>query len=293
MSDYERAFFRGFGLALATLNRSYDLPTVAKDVAKMNGIDRDHLLNCEPDDWTRERSRLRGTAKMELDKGAMPGEDGSVEVERSVSVWVHDDGGRAAAGYKGDAGDCVTRAIAIATGRPYQEVYDGLNGAAQGERRGRRKRGISNARTGAYSATARRYLASIGWKFVPTMAIGSGCKVHLRSDELPAGRLIVSVSKHWVAVIDGVIHDTHNPSRGGTRCVYGYFIPSDVEPTVTVKPSIGRLMKRLDDKIKNLGESLDLYRKLGSKEKEARLRLAISEYQAIREIVAKHQEAAS
>ena len=25
-------------------------------------------------------------------------------------------------------------------------------------------------------------------------------------------------------VIDGVIQDTHNPSRGGTRCVYGYYI---------------------------------------------------------------------
>jgi hypothetical protein len=25
-------------------------------------------------------------------------------------------------------------------------------------------------------------------------------------------------------VIDGVIHDTFDPSRGGTRCVYGYWI---------------------------------------------------------------------
>ena len=39
---------------------------------------------------------------------------------------VINDGGRAAVGYKGQAGDCVTRAIAIATGKPYQEVYDAL-----------------------------------------------------------------------------------------------------------------------------------------------------------------------
>jgi hypothetical protein len=26
------------------------------------------------------------------------------------------------------------------------------------------------------------------------------------------------------AVIDGVIHDTFNPSRGGSRCVYGYWV---------------------------------------------------------------------
>jgi hypothetical protein len=57
------------------------------------------------------------------------------------------------------------------------------------------------------------------------MRVGSGCRVHLRADELPPGRLIVRVSKHVAAVIDGVIHDTFDCSRGGTRCVYGYFTP--------------------------------------------------------------------
>lgn len=47
--------------------------------------------------------------------------------------------------------------------------------------------------------------------------------VHLRDGELPMGRLIVSVSRHLVAVIDGVIYDTHNCSRNGTRCVYGFW----------------------------------------------------------------------
>ena len=55
-----------------------------------------------------------------------------------------------AAGYKGKAGDCVVRAIAIATGRPYQQIYDLVNSAAVHERTGKRKRGISNARTGVY-----------------------------------------------------------------------------------------------------------------------------------------------
>ena len=36
------------------------------------------------------------------------------------------DGGRAAAGYKGKAGDCVVRSIAIATGVNYEEVYEDL-----------------------------------------------------------------------------------------------------------------------------------------------------------------------
>lgn len=134
-----------------------------------------------------------------------------------------DDGGRKAAGYQGTAGDCVVRAIAIATGMPYQSVYDGINATAVGERRGKRKRGVSSARNGVYKGTIRKYLAALGWKWTPTMGIGTGCKVHLKADELPAGRLVVSLSKHLTAVIDGVIHDTHDPQRDGTRCVYGYW----------------------------------------------------------------------
>ncbi len=30
--------------------------------------------------------------------------------------------------------------------------------------------------------------------------------------------------RHYTAVIDGVINDTHDPSREGTRCVYGYWV---------------------------------------------------------------------
>lgn len=133
------------------------------------------------------------------------------------------DGGRHDAGYSGTAGDCVTRAIAVVTGKPYQEVYNSINAASIGERTGKRKRDISSARTGVYKTTIKKYLTALGYTFTPTMQIGSGCKVHLRDGELPMGRLIVSVSKHMVAVIDGVLHDTHDCSRGGSRCVYGYW----------------------------------------------------------------------
>lgn len=162
-------------------------------------------------------------------------------------TFIYNDGGRAAAGYKGTTGDCVVSAIAITTGLPYQEVYDGINAAAQGERRGKRKRGVSTARDGVYKNTIRKFLAGLGWEWIPTMRIGSGCKVHLTDGELPMGRLIVSVSKHLTAVIDGMIHDTHDPQREpqdvigqvqeadgwwrqnqvigrtGGRCVYGYW----------------------------------------------------------------------
>jgi hypothetical protein len=139
--------------------------------------------------------------------------------------FVFHDGGRAAAGYKGRTGDCVTRSIAIATGKPYQEVYDALNLLAQTERRSRRKKRRSNSRTGVFRKTYQRYLESLGWQWTSTMSIGSGCQVHLRASELPRGPLVVKVSRHLTAVIDGVLHDTYNCSRDGTRCVYGYFSP--------------------------------------------------------------------
>lgn len=140
--------------------------------------------------------------------------------------WVYDDGGRSAAGYKGSAQDCVTRAIAIATGLPYQVIYDALNVEAKfnpirSQRTVKRIR-HSSARTGVFRKHSDRFLDELGWVWTPTMTIGSGCKVHLRPEELPSGRLICKVSKHLVAVIDGVIHDTHDCSRNGTRCVYGY-----------------------------------------------------------------------
>jgi len=136
------------------------------------------------------------------------------------------DGGREAAGYGNLKGDCVVRAIAIATGKPYQEVREALTDLTRKhERHGRgsKGKGLSNVSNGVYRQTYERYLKSLGWKFTPTMAIGSGCKVHMREDELPKGTIIVFVSQHLVTVIDGVVHDLSDPCRDGTRCVYGYY----------------------------------------------------------------------
>jgi hypothetical protein len=176
-------------------------------------------------------------------------------------TFIHDDGGRALAGYTGKAGDCVTRAIAIAAQLPYQQVYDAI-AACNASYKGRKGRGAKSARNGAWTqgVAFKRYMASIGWVFVPTMRIGSGCTVHLHDGELPMGRLIVSVSKHYTAVIYGVIHDTHNPQReinvitpdrgqpmkpGDTRningicsvsrrCVYGYWIEEKAQRSAFV-----------------------------------------------------------
>lgn len=142
--------------------------------------------------------------------------------------WEYTDGGRADAGYRGSTGDCTTRAIAIITERPYQEIYDIVNGYAKRERKSKTRTSKSSARTGVYRATVRRILKDMGFEWVPTMQIGSGCKVHLKASELPSGKIIVSLSKHLAAVIDGVVYDTHDPSRDETRCVYGYWYKKEV-----------------------------------------------------------------
>mgnify|MGYP006406764803 FL=1 len=94
---------------------------------------------------------------------------------------------------------------------------------ASRERISKRKKNRSHPRTGIYMPTMKRIMEALGWKWKATMGIGTGCKVHLDSDELPKGRIICRVSKHYVALIDGIINDTHDCSRDGGRCVYGYW----------------------------------------------------------------------
>lgn len=150
--------------------------------------------------------------------------------------FVVDDGGRAEAGYKGKAGDCVARSIAIAAGIPYADVYARLSQETGEQRAGKRGKRTASARNGINVKRKwfKEYMTQLGFRWVPTMQIGQGCKVHLLRGELPSGRLVVSVSGHYTAVIDGVIHDTHDPTRATIihengvqrmthRCVYGYW----------------------------------------------------------------------
>jgi hypothetical protein len=168
------------------------------------------------------------------------------ETEPFKQMMVINDGGRAQAGYKGVTGDCVTRAVAIATGKPYQEIYDLVNELGKKERvtKRRKKHGKSSARTGVYKATSKKLIRDLGWEWIPTMKIGSGCQVHFRADELPTDRtIIVKLSKHISVMVDGVIHDTYDCSRGGSRCVYGYW----QKPEISVAKLKGIFLEQLGD----------------------------------------------
>lgn len=151
-------------------------------------------------------------------------------------LFVFDDGGRAEAGFRGKADDCVARAVAIAANLPYADVYASIAkgvGAERGSKGASARRGVHIRRK-----WFRDYMCSLGFNWVPTMRIGTGCTTHLSHGELPMGRLVVSLSKHTAAVLDGVIHDTFDPSREtqiidpdgrvriAHRCVYGYWVLS-------------------------------------------------------------------
>lgn len=133
------------------------------------------------------------------------------------TTWIYNDGGRKAAGYKGDAGDCVARAIAIVTEKPYREVYKELSDrmAKAGHPR--------SARNGIPKRIYETYMQELGFRWISTMGKGTGIQYHVRPDELPDGKVILRLSGHLTVSIDKVIHDTHDPSRGGTRGIYGFW----------------------------------------------------------------------
>ncbi len=135
--------------------------------------------------------------------------------------FVHDDGGRWAAGFKGQkAGDCVTRAIAIATGLPYRQVYNELNALCKAMG----YHGASDSRTGHFRKVYERYLADRGIKWTGLSKVGAPSPIRVKASDLPpTGTYILRLSKHLTVWTDGELRDIYDCSREGTRMVYGYF----------------------------------------------------------------------
>lgn len=137
--------------------------------------------------------------------------------------FVYADGGRNKYFKAEHVGDCVTRAIANATGLDYKKVYDDLN------RITKKKKQRGSSRSGIMMEVAKEYIENcLGWTWIPCMKIGTGCKVHVREDDLPNGRLILRLTRHFTCVENGALYDTYDCSRGGTRCVYGYWKKQEV-----------------------------------------------------------------
>lgn len=133
-----------------------------------------------------------------------------------MKEYIRTDGGRSRY-FKGVAGDCVVRAIALASEKDYKEVYDDL--------KKRMTKGTS-PRNGVPKKIYHAYILELGFEWVPFMGIGTGCKVHLKKSELPQGIMICRLSKHLTCVKNHVIYDMYHP--GINRCVYGIYIHNSI-----------------------------------------------------------------
>ena len=165
--------------------------------------------------------KLNGSKRLRPSMGlSVKADQSRAPMHGAAKTFVRDDGGRAKAGFTpADVADSLCRSLAIVTRRDYAEVHQEINAWARDQ--GIRRR--SPAEGGLYIEEHKEFLKQSGLVWVPTMQIGKGCEIHLRKEELPRGRLVVRISKRWTAAVNGMVHDTHDPSREGTRCVYGYY----------------------------------------------------------------------
>ena len=108
------------------------------------------------------------------------------------------DGGRREAGYKGLTSDCVVRAFAIASGRPYKDIYKLVSDL-------KKEAGHKgSARTGAAAKVTSKVAKVLGFK-----------KVKLPKGTLPTysqayeqyGDCVVSTNGHVCAIIAGALED--------------------------------------------------------------------------------------
>ena len=128
-----------------------------------------------------------------------------------MTKYIETDGGRAAAGFKGRTGDCGVRAMAVALGLDYKACYQEL-AQAHKERTGKK-----TARNGIYKETFSEVLSRHGWVWHPAPKF-DGRKA--RASDMPKGKVIVRMSKHFAAVIDGTVHDSWNSTH---KMVYGFW----------------------------------------------------------------------
>jgi hypothetical protein len=188
------------------------------------------------------RNKVEAQARaLKVENSALKAEIAALRARLRGESWVSYDGGRKAVGHNDAGGDCTVRAIAVATGRPYDEVHAALTAATISFVKGkpndpltgfmlRSRRGLRSVDPahGSYDDVYEPYLRALGWRYTSTK--GRNPKVYLRAEDLPPGRLIVQVHRHLVAVIDGVVLDTWNSAGAGRRPVKGYWQRSGRRP---------------------------------------------------------------
>ena len=149
------------------------------------------------------------TVQIDLTEGGLAVEDAVAIVlahtARDRLAFVYDDGGRAAAGYKGSAGDCVVRAFCILTGADYAEAYREFAYAQSvlGEEKRRRR----SARNGIDNRPMANVFERHGLRRIK---LGRGVKPTWAEAHERYGDCIVRTRGHVSAIVAGVVRDTHD-----------------------------------------------------------------------------------
>ena len=121
------------------------------------------------------------------------------ENHKRMIEYRFDDGGRAAAGYKGFAGDCVARALAIATGEDYKTLYLEL---------GREQKKVSGKRSARNGVDHRAYKRVYEKRGLYRVVLPKGPRPTYSEAWGRHGDCVVSTAKHVRAIVDGCLRDT-------------------------------------------------------------------------------------
>lgn len=142
--------------------------------------------------------------------------------------YVYSDGGRNQAGYTGAAGDCVVRAIAIATDLEYQVVYDALTAETRRYASNRRNKIAqkiqslgASPRRGVYKEVYTDYLKNLGWE-----KRKGGVK--LDDDTFRQGTFLCKTRKHLCCIKDGVLFDSYD-----SQLTTGKYAPATIKTVFT------------------------------------------------------------
>lgn len=163
---------------------------------------------------------------------AVRGVNGVIHGEWSDTYYinsgqVHTDGGRQHNNsYSGTAGDCVPRAIAIATGMPYSQVYSRLQNLTNIHNNTSNNNLSRCCEYGTDAKIYHPYLESMGWRYNP------GSRLSFGSSQLQQGTVMVLIrfhrsgENHLFTMTNGVAYDTFSPYQRGQQegyNIYGYY----------------------------------------------------------------------
>lgn len=147
-----------------------------------------------------------------------------------------------------NVGDCVKRAITVATEMDYMEVQRELN----------RYKKVTGAESFNSNYNPHQYVEKVlkGLKLSFPAERGKPRMTAKKFSELfPKGRYILNMANHWSCCVDGVIYDTWDPSD---KCVYTAY---QVESTKVVARTSCYYVEQLPDKMYKVTSFTDTHKR--------------------------------